>query len=297
MYNLNRQVDHSIILAAFTSLVDGLTEEEVWAHHARGRRGTSPRLILKLLAVRFLFGLSSARALGIAELLRAPLCIGNAALPSDGTLDYRLRSGALTLLLERLLTLSVEGVLDEAAALDSTGFQDTRGEARVWSTHGKKNPRGWRKAHLAAGTRSHRVYALTVTPGEQGDATQAVPLLQRTRARTRHVTRVVGDNAYASRGILSEAERLGFQPTMRLREDATLQSQGHPAWPRMVARRREDPEAYARTYHERSNIESVNHALKHRFGSRLRARTPTAQDGELRLKAILHNLGRPPRPF
>jgi hypothetical protein len=293
-YNINRQIDQSIILTSFTALVDGLTEQEVWQHYTEGRRGTCPRLVLKILAVRFLFQQSAARALGITDLLRGPLNISPMTIfPSDSTLDYRLRSGVFTNLFERLLTLTVAHLEEETAAIDSTGFQNARGKAKTWNTHGKKQPRGWRKAHIVVGTKSHRIYAITQTPGEAGDAPQAKPLLQKTRERGPHLKKVVGDTAYASRPILTEAERLGLQPTMKLRDDATLKSLSHPAWPRMVQRKRTDPEAYAREYHQRSNIESTNGSWKHRIGDRLWMRHPTGQDGELRLKAILHNLGCP----
>lgn len=293
-YNINRQIDQSIILTRFTALVDGLTQDEVWRHYEEGRRGTCPRLVLKLLAVRFLFRLSAARALGIADLLRSPLNIGlSVKFPSDSTLDYRLRSGVFAGLFERLLTFTVSHLEEETIAIDSTGFQDQRGKAKTWNTHGKKHPKGWRKAHITAGTKSHRIYAITPTKGEGADAPQANTLLRKSRERGPHLKKVVGDTSYASREILTEAERLGLQPTMKLRDDATQKSLGHPAWPRMVRRKVKDPEAYAREYHQRSNIESTNGSWKHRLGDALSMRHETGQDGELVLKAILHNLGCP----
>lgn len=291
-YNTHRQLDQSIILTHFVALVDALRDNDVWAHYKTGRRGTCPRLVLKILAVRFLFRVSSARALGLADILRRPLNIPrDEQLPSDGTLDYRLRSGAFNHLLDKLLTLSVENAVDPKTALDSTGLAEPRTERRAWSAHGKKHPKGWRKVHISAGTTSHRIYAITTTSGDAGDAPQAPELLRQTRRRSAHANKVVGDTAYASRTILSEAEALGLQPTMKLRGDATLKALGHAAWPRMVRRARDDPEAYAREYHARSNIESTNWMLKHRFGDELSTRTPVAQDHEARLKCILHNLG------
>lgn len=293
-YNLHRQVDQSIILADFTALLDALPDEEVWAHHHRGRRGTDPRLVLKLLAVRFLFGLSSARTLGIAELLRGALNIdARTQFPSDSTLDYRLRSGVLDELLERLLALSVATLEENCVAMDSTGFEDTRGHAQVWCTNGKKQPRGWRKAHLIVGTRSHRVYALRITAGKDGDAPQAKALLSACRDRNAAPSQAVGDMSYASREIATHAENLGLQPTMHLRDHWKPRSHGHPAWKRMINRARRKPEAYAKTYHQRSNVESVNSSWKHRFGSRLAMRTARAQDTEVRFKAVLHNLAQP----
>jgi len=294
-YNLHRQIDQSIVLADFTTLLDALPDEEVWAHHHLGRKGTDPRLVLKLLAVRFLFGLSSARTLGMADLLRHALNIdANARFPSDSTLDYRLRSGAFDVLLERLLELSVASVEEDCVAMDSTGFEDTRSHAQVWSTHGKKQPRGWRKGHLIVGTRSHRVYAMRITAGRDGDAPQAKALLSECRDRNPNPSQAVGDMSYASREIATHAEGLGFQPTMHIRDHWKPRSLGHPAWKRMVARARRNPEAYAKTYHQRSNVESVNSSWKHRFGTRLTMRTQQAQDTELRFKAVLHNLAQPP---
>lgn len=294
-YNLHRQVDQAIILTSLVTLVDGLSDANVWQHHRRGRRGTNPRLILKILAVRFLFRVSAARTLGLVDLLRQPLNIApEIRLPSDSTLDYRLRSGVLQGLLERLLELSLVDALDTTVALDSTGFATRREERKQWSTHGKKHPKGWLKAHLSSGTQSHRVYALEVTPGEAGDAPQAIPLLRATRRRAKRVRGVVGDNAYASKAIVAEADNLRMKPTMRLRSDTASKNLPWSPWGRMVRRARKDPDAYARVYHARSNAESTNHAWKHRLGDTLWTRHPLAQASEIKLKAVLHNLGCPP---
>ena len=232
--------------------------------------------------------------LGLVDILRHPLNIDPAAvLPSDSTLDYRLRSGKLSPLMDRLLALTVAHLEETTISIDSTGFQDRRGEAKSWNGGGKKHPKGWRKAHITAGTKSHRIYAIQTTPGESGDAPEANPLLSISRENSASLREIVGDTAYASRTILTHAESSGLRPTMKLRSDATLKSHGHPAWPRMVRRSQDDPANFASIYHQRSNIESTNSSWKHRVGGRLWMRHPVAQDGELRCKAILHNLGCP----
>lgn len=295
VYNLNRQVDQSVILARFVAIVDALPEEDVWAHYTTGNPGTCPRLVLKLLAVKFLFCTSSARALGLAEILRPSLAIGpHVRLPCDATLDYRLRSGALAHLLDALLEGSLELAEDDVLAIDSTGLADRRAERRQWSDHGKRHPKAWRKVHLVSGTRSHAVYALSTTPGPAGDAPQAPALVAEAHARAPRARELVGDGAYATRDIAQAAESAGLRPTMRVRTDATLKAKGRPAWPRMVRRARDDPAAYDHAYHTRSNAESTNWAWKHRFGDRLCMRTEIGQDHEIRLKSILHNLGCPP---
>ena len=47
---------------------------------------------------------------------------------------------------------------------------------------------------------------------------------------------------------------------------------------------------FNRHYHKRSNVETVFHMIKAKFGDRVRAKTPTAQVNEVLVKVLCHNI-------
>ena len=71
-YNINRRDDQSINPPSFTALVARLPDSEVWQHYDCGRRGTFPRLLLKIFALRVTFLQSGACVLGLVGFLRHP---------------------------------------------------------------------------------------------------------------------------------------------------------------------------------------------------------------------------------
>jgi transposase len=49
-------------------------------------------------------------------------------------------------------------------------------------------------------------------------------------------------------------------------------------------------EEFLTHYHKRSNVETTFHMIKSKFGTRVRAKTPTAQVNEVLAKVLCHNL-------
>lgn len=49
-------------------------------------------------------------------------------------------------------------------------------------------------------------------------------------------------------------------------------------------------EEFLAHYHQRSNVETTFHMIKSKFGTRVRAKTPTAQVNEVLAKVLCHNL-------
>ena len=47
---------------------------------------------------------------------------------------------------------------------------------------------------------------------------------------------------------------------------------------------------FNRHYHKRSNVETIFHMLKAKFGDVIRARTPVAQVNEALMKVLCHNV-------
>lgn len=186
-------------------------------------------------------------------------------------------------------TLSVIG---DTFAVDSTGFTPSRRGHYNHEKHGPDKPIPWLKAHLMISTKAHLVTAATITASTgagTGDTSQFAPLLTQT-SEAFPVGVVVGDGAYANRKNVALVRDLDAQPLFPPRDDAITQQRGSPGWGDMVAFFRMNRPQFDAIYHRRSLVESVNSAIKRRFGETLRSRTETSRRNELLCKLVAYNL-------
>lgn len=188
-------------------------------------------------------------------------------------------------------TLQVTG---DTFAVDSTGFTPSR--RGRWNTekHGGSaaGPIPWLKAHLMISTKTHLITSARITgnTGEgSGDSKQFAPLLKET-AGAFPVGYVVGDGSYAFKDAVNLVRHVGGEPFFPMREDANPKGGGGRAWGDLIAFFRTQRPAFDAIYHRRSVIESVNSAIKRRFGESLRSRTQTSRVNELLCKLVAHNL-------
>jgi transposase len=68
------------------------------------------------------------------------------------------------------------------------------------------------------------------------------------------------------------------------------QQRGVSGWGDMIAFFTIHRQEFDALYHRRVQVESVNSAIKRRFGESLRSRTPTSRRNELLCKLIAYNL-------
>lgn len=187
------------------------------------------------------------------------------------------------------LTLAVVG---DTFAIDSTGFTPSRRGHYNHEKHGPDKPIPWLKCHLMISTKAHLVTSARITRSTgagSGDTSQFAPLLEETR-ETFPIGAVVGDGAYASRKNVALVRDAGGQPFFPPRDDAITQQRGVEGWGDMVAFFRMHRPAFDAIYHRRSIVESVNSAIKRRFGETLRSRTETSRVNELLCKLVAYNL-------
>lgn len=176
-------------------------------------------------------------------------------------------------------------------AIDSTGFCTSCMGAYCTEKHDPQRRHSWVKAHLAVGVKTHIVLSAKVTDEHGGDSPQFLDLLRRVRAGGHGASRVVADKAYLSRANLAGADELGFDPFIPFKVNSRGFSKGSPIWNRkyheFMARREEFDEFY----HKRSNVESVNWAIKRKLGEPVSSRTPLARINEVLAKILAYNIG------
>jgi len=200
------------------------------------------------------------------------------------------------------LTLSVVG---DTFAVDSTGFTPSRQghyaaerqrqrDKRKART-GPAEPMPWLKAHLMVSTRAHFITSARITGstnqnGEKtGDPSLFPPLMAETAA-TFPVGVVVGDSAYTNRAIVEQVTSLSATPIFKPKSNMVTQQRGVSGWGDMIAFFTVHRAEFDALYHRRVQVETVNSAIKRRFGESLRSRTSTSRRNELLCRLIAYNL-------
>ena len=143
------------------------------------------------------------------------------------------------------------------------------------------------------GVKTHIVTSVEATAYESADTVQLVPLLQ-TTANTFPINEVSADRAYSSRRNLHAIHAIGGKAYIPFKNNA--RGMGSPTtgydslWHRMWHYYNFNREVFLQHYHKRSNVESTFSMIKAKFGSSVRAKTPTAQVNEVLCKVLCHNI-------
>lgn len=217
-------------------------------------------------------------------------------LPSFTSSFRYLENPELTPLLKALIEQSASPLraIETDFAVDSSGFSTTT-YAR-WFDHkwGKERSRQtWVKTHLMCGVKTHIVTSVEATPYESADNKQLPALVSRT-AKTFSVNEVSADKAYSDRRNLHAVQAVGGTAFIPFKVNSTGMGGNHHKfdglWNSMWHFYNFNREAFLQHYHKRSNVETVFSMIKAKFGSAVRAKTPTAQVNEVLCKVLCHNI-------
>lgn len=197
--------------------------------------------------------------------------------------------------LEALLTQLVEWssmpmrAIESDFAVDSSGF-GTSGTRTWFSTkHGRMiESRIWRKCHLMCGTKTHIVTAVRVTDSNANDAPHLAPLAKIT-AESFTMDEISADKGYLTKANAATIEDLGATPFIPFKSNSVEPPSG-TAWSRMYHLFSYNRDEFAKHYHKRSNVETVFHMIKAKFGDSLSGKTVEAQTNEVLAKVVAHNL-------
>jgi transposase len=186
--------------------------------------------------------------------------------------------------------------LETDFAADSSGFTTSTYARWFNAKYGREMAYNrWLKAHVMIGTRTNVITSVEVTDSNVHDS-PVLPALLETSAKRFSMKRVSADKGYLSEANVQAivdrgAEpfippkvntRFGFIPDASRRKLATWNKMMH-----YYLYRRDD---FLRQYHRRSNVETVFHMIKAKFGSRIRSKTEVAQVNEVLCKVLCHNL-------
>jgi len=179
-------------------------------------------------------------------------------------------------------------------AVDSTGFGLQRFYRHYSAKYGHEQiARDYIKVHAMIGVKTHIVTAVTVTDRDRHDITQFKSLLERT-AENFSVNEVLADKAYNSREVIAFIDNMGIKPFIPFRSNCAIKPNLKAlAWDRLFhlySFKSFKRDEFLAHYHKRSNVESAFSSMKRKFGDFIRSKTEVAQQNEVLLKVLAHNI-------
>lgn len=214
--------------------------------------------------------------------------------PHYNSIFNMLDKESLTPVLYDLITraaLPLKG-LDSNFAVDSTGFGVNSFYRHFSVKYGKdRMRRDFLKLHAMIGTKTNVLTAVRVATHDTHDSPE-LPSLVSTTAQYFDVNRVSADKAYSSNANLAAIVSVGAEAFIPFKTNATASGQGRNTalWNKLFHFFQMNQDEFMPRYHTRSNIESTFSAMKRKFGDTIRSKTPVAQQNELLLKCLCHNV-------
>jgi len=207
-----------------------------------------------------------------------------------------LENPELTELLKTLIGQSASPLraIESDFAVDSSGFSTTTYSRWFDHKYGKeRSKQTWVKTHLMCGVTTHIVTSVEATPFESAYTVQLPALVNQT-AKTFSINEVSADKAYSDRRNLHAVQAQGGVAYIPFKVNSTGMGDHHHKfdglWNKMWHFYNFNQEAFLAHYHKRSNVETVFSMIKGKFGSSVRAKTPTAQVNEVLCKVLCHNI-------
>jgi transposase len=285
-YNAAQTNEKDMFLRLLNDLCSGVDN---WQYAGTGR----PRIPLSDIAFTLVYrgyvGQSSRRFQSDVRAAQDAGLIGSQ--PSFNSVLRYTREEELTRVLTELIEWTARPLqaIETDFAVDSSGFGTDGTKTWFSQKHGHEiTRRDWRKVHLMCGVKTHIVTAALVTGAHSNDAPHLAPLAEAT-ARTFTMEEVSADKGYLTRANADAIESLGATPFIPFKSNSREPKEG-TAWARMYHLFSYNRDEFAKHYHKRSNVETVFHMIKAKFGDSLFGKTPEAQTNEVLAKIVCHNL-------
>ena len=179
-------------------------------------------------------------------------------------------------------------------AQDASGFSTStynRWFDHKWGSGSQRKAR-WVKVHLMCGVKTNIVTAADATATLSADSPY-LPDFVRITAQNFRINEVSADKAYSSKRNLQAVADAGGTPFIPFKSRTKPNlgvGEADSLWRKMYLQFTLQEAEFNRHYHKRSNVETVFHMVKAKFGDRIRAKTPTAQVNEALMKVLCHNI-------
>lgn len=198
----------------------------------------------------------------------------------------------MTPILLELVTVSATPVreLETAFAVDGTGWSTHPFER--WLDHRLEVEtvrHGWVKVHIISGDLTNVISRAVISPSAHHD-NPYFPELVTSTAQHFKMRKVQADRAYSSRANHDLVRRLGAELYVPFKSNVAAAVDDGSAWSDALQFFNSFPDAFNDEYHQRSNVESTNSAVKRKFPAQLRSKEFSGHSNELLCKIIAYNL-------
>lgn len=211
--------------------------------------------------------------------------------PHFNSVSRYMSNPELTPVLQELIKLSSLPLksVETDFAVDSSGFSTCRFVRWFNKKYGRETDnRQWVKAHLMCGVKTNVVTGVEVTGWSAADTNYFRPLVRGT-AENFAIAEVSADKAYLSHKNVNAVAALGAEPFIPFKSNS-LEPTGTSAWSMMYHRFAYERDAFLRSYHKRSNVETTFSMLKAKFGDAVLSKSETGQVNEVLCKVLAHNI-------
>jgi transposase len=174
-------------------------------------------------------------------------------------------------------------------AVDSSGFSTVARRQRWFDIkYGtERSEAEWVKVHLVTGVRTNTVTAVEILDKHAADSPR-LPSLVRATAKGFKIAQVSADKAYAGTENFRAIVDCGGAPYIPFKRNTTGGVGGlfENLYHEFCLHR----EAFLKSYHKRSNIESTFAMIKAKFGDAVRSKSDVAMKNEVLCKIVCHNI-------
>jgi transposase len=256
-----------------------------------GRKGFDTRTKIFCMCIKAYYKSDLRKTTSILRELQHVNIIGKA--PSYKSIDNFLNDHALNKLLDQLILITALPLacVERTAAMDSTGMSvrkyDSWQQAK-WGTQTERT-RCFRKLHAVVGCKTNIFISAEVTLKTVSDVTM-LPTVVSDKPQHFDMEDFVADKAYSSRAVYEFLHDLGLTTFIPFKKTSSSTPKGSKTWKEMFEFFRDCPEEYLERYHQRSNVETCFHMLKQRFGHQLMTRNFVANQNEIKVRVLCHNL-------
>ncbi len=285
-YNLAQTEEQKLLMEFLSDLCENVEEPEY--DFGRPSLPLSDMIFASALKVYSTFSLR--RFTSLMEIAEDQGHIENSC--SYATVSNYMNKEEVTPILHKLIELSSSPLtaVETDFAVDSSGFSTSRFGRYNDFKHGENNKyRKWVKAHLICGVKTNIITGVELTEGRKNDCPQFEPLVKKT-AKQFNIEEVSADKAYSSRANHELVDSLDATAYIPFKSNTTGKARGSMIWKKMFHYFQMKKEEFQEHYHKRSNVETVFHMIKTKFGDSVSSKNKKSQINEVLLKILCHNI-------
>ncbi len=212
--------------------------------------------------------------------------------PHFNAVSKLLNKEELTPILLHLIELSSLPLraVEQDFTVDASGFSTCRFDRWFNFKYGKEiSSRIWIKAHILSGTKTNIITGVKITRAYHNDSPQFPDLVEMTK-KNFQIKELSADMGYLSYRNMKLIDDLGGKAYIPFKSSCVANASKKKLWRKMYHFFHLNREEFLQHYHKRSNAETVFHMIKTKFGDYVRSNNPTAQENEVLLKVLCHNI-------